>query len=317
MFQSVLLGLLISPILEKIVAIITKGPTKPNNWVNIDKYNKARELFSQEALKYDSQFPGIKEVEYDLSTYGINCIYSMIDKLVSFTNAQNELIRKNNLRQTRQYWFDLDPFDFEKEVAYWFERQGYKSDITKKTGDGGVDIIIYKENYKAYIQCKRYTKSKVDRPTLNAFYGVMCADNIKQGLVVTLLGTTNEAQEFADKVGIKVITIEDLIPKDSIIHNNLLNTNTNQNNNYWIEIGNIKLNTNAYRTRDDVFNKVKNWPNANWYHPIGHNGIYLCIYCNDEIYKRLIEWIEIQSKNTIPYSQKKNQYYRKRRYWRY
>ena len=115
----------------------------------------------------------------------------------------------------------MNPFEFEKEVAYWFEQQGYNSIVTKKTGDGGVDIIISKGKYKAYVQCKRYKTSKIDRPTLNALYGVVCADNVDQGIVVCLLGITDEANEFAKKVGIKIITVDELAPKDDLFQHKI------------------------------------------------------------------------------------------------
>lgn len=318
--QAALLhALIIGPLLKKIIAKMVKGhPIKPDKWANVRDYENACKNFENTTTKWQSKFPGIQDVNYDLSAYGVNCLNSTIEELAAFTNSQNEIIRKDVLRQYQQYWFDLDPFDFEAEVAHWFEQQGYRSKITKKSNDGGVDIIIYKNGYRAYVQCKRYRTTKVDRPTLNALYGVVCADSVSEGIVVTLLGVTNEAKEFAKKVGIKVITINDLASERGLLNDKvkskLLNPQPIKINNYWIKIGDIGLNTNCYRTQDDVLNRISGWANTECYHPIEYKGIYLCVYCNDDNHQQLIEWFrpKIQN-NTFSHSNnKRKKSYRKR-----
>lgn len=271
-WQAGLLSLLIPEKAFKKIALKIVGiaPALPPKWEKVNDYKMKCEQFKEKEIDYLFEFPGIHKTDYDLSAFGAKCIESFLKEVISFTNIQNGIIYKENLRQEQRYWFDLNPFEFEKEVAYWFEQQGYNPIVTKKTGDGGVDIIISKGKYKAYVQCKRYKTSKVDRPTLNALYGVVCADNVDQGIVVCLLGITDEANEFAKKVGIKIITVDELAPKDYLFQHKIkketLCAYPVQNNKYWVEVGNFKLNTNAYRRRENVLEKSSKWNNSELYH---------------------------------------------------
>lgn len=273
-WQACLLSLFIPEKAFKKIALKIVGiaPALPPKWEKVNDYKMKCEQFKEKEIDYLFEFPGIHKTDYDLSAFGAKCIESFLKEVISFTNIQNGIIYKENLRQEQRYWFDLNPFEFEKEVAYWFEQQGYNSIVTKKTGDGGVDIIISKGKYKAYVQCKRYKTSKVDRPTLNALYGVVCADNVDQGIVVCLLGITDEANEFAKKVGIKIITVDELAPKDDLFQHKIkketLCAYPVQNNKYWVEVGNFKLNTNAYRRRENVLEKSSKWNNSELYHPV-------------------------------------------------
>ncbi|MBD9006043.1 MAG: restriction endonuclease [Porphyromonadaceae bacterium] len=321
-WQACLLSLFIPKKAFKKIALKIVGiaPALPPKWEKVNDYKMKCEQFKEKEIDYLFEFPGIHKTDYDLSAFGAKCIESFLKEVISFTNIQNGIIYKENLRQEQRYWFDLNPFEFEKEVAYWFEQQGYNSIVTKKTGDGGVDIIISKGKYKAYVQCKRYKTSKVDRPTLNALYGVVCADNVDQGIVVCLLGITDEANEFAKKVGIKIITVDELAPKDDLFQHKIkketLCAYPVQNNKYWVEVGNFKLNTNAYRRRENVLEKSSKWNNSELYHPVEYKGIYLCLYCHQDDFVKFSEWYKLKEKASYTRKYKKK-LYRRNRYWRY
>lgn len=322
-WQAGLLSLLIPEKVFRKIAfnVVGNAPTRPPKWDKVNDYEKKCEQFQKKEIDYRLEFPGIYETDYDLSAFGVKCIKSFLKEIISFTNVQNGIIYKDNLRKEQRYWFDLDPFEFEKEVAYWFEQQGYNSIVTPKTGDGGVDIIISKGKYKAYVQCKRYKTSKVDRPTLNALYGVVCADNVDQGIVVCLLGITDEANEFAKKVGIKIITVDELAPKDDLFQHKIkketLCACPVQNNKYWVEVGNFKLNTNAYRQRENVLEKSLKWDNSELYHPVEYKGIYLCLYCRQDDFIKFSEWYKLKEKASSYTRKYKKKSYRKNKYWRY
>ena len=182
----------------------------------VQMYKNACSNFEDGKMNLWQKHAGIDSVNYDIVLFGSKCIIELVGKIIKFTDHNNGIIYKDNLRQEQKFWYELDPYDFELEVAHWFEQQGYHTHVISKTGDGGIDIIVSKPNYIAYVQCKRYRTSKVDRPTLNALYGNVCADKVNQGIVVCLLGVTEEAKEFASKVGIKIITVDDLAPENSL-----------------------------------------------------------------------------------------------------
>ena len=296
--------------------IINAEPTKPKSWEKVKKYQDEINKYKTNENHYSKMYPGIDEVDYDLCAYGKKCITYLVDSLINFTHYQNGQIHKENIRQEQKYWFDLDPYDFEKEVAYWFEKQGYKAKVTQKTGDGGIDIIISKDNYKAYVQCKRYKTSKVDRPTLNALYGVVCADKVNQGIVVCLLGITDEAKEFAKKVGIKVVTIDELAPKDDLFHQRIIKETLPvqpvQYNEEWCEIGNLKLNTICFSTLEDAKKQIENYNNAEFFHLIKFKGLFFCVNCDKVNYKQFSLWMNKYNTVDIP-----TRVYKKRKYHKY
>lgn len=295
-----------------------KEPIRPNRFDATKNYLDKSKEFSDKESDFRLAYPGIYETDYDLQKFGEKCIHSLVEELISFTDFQNGIIYKDNIRQEQKYWFDLDPFEFEKEVAYWYEQQGYKTQVTQKSGDNGVDIIISKDNYTAYVQCKRYRTAKVDRPTLNALYGVVCANNVNQGIVVCLLGITDAAKEFANNVGIKVVTVDDLAPKDDLFHHKIIKKSLNacpiKANSCWVYIGNFALNTYIYKTNVELSNQMARWDKSDLYHPFLYKGLIACIHCSQEDFSAFTHWEKTKYSiytYTKPYKRK---YYNRRRY---
>lgn len=247
-------------------------------------------------------------------------VQALAVELESFANFQNEIIKQENRKREQEYWFSLDPFEFEKEVAEWFKQQGYQSKVTKKSGDGGVDIIISKDNYTAYVQCKRYTKSKVDRPTLQALYGAVCADKVSQGIVVCLLGITKESVEFANKVGIKVVTINHLVKQDNsfslTLNKKLLYTKPLQINKARLRVGTLDLITYACKTQEDATRFISNLDLDKSFKPIEYSGLFLIICCSDDNFNTFEKWRNSKINTpTYTYQDYKKRTYKRRRYW--
>ena len=108
------------------------------------------------------------------------------------------------------YWYNLDGYQFEKEVATVFSANNYLAQVTSKSCDGGVDIILQKNSQTIYVQCKAY-KSKIGVAVVRELYGVMQSDSVSKGIIATLKGYTSGAIEFAKDKNIKLLTANDLI----------------------------------------------------------------------------------------------------------
>lgn len=109
-----------------------------------------------------------------------------------------------------QYWEDMDGREFEYAVAQYFKSKNYQVEITKYSNDGGVDIILYKDSQKIYVQCKHYQKPVGIAPA-RELYGVMQADNVQIGYLVTLNGCTKGVNEFIKDKNIYIYTLDDLM----------------------------------------------------------------------------------------------------------
>ena len=94
----------------------------------------------------------------------------------------------------------ISPIDFEKLTQTVLNSMGLVAELTKKTGDGGIDIIAYNKQPviggKYIIQCKRYNGS-VGEPIIRDLYGVVCSERANKGILITTGTFTQSAKKFA------------------------------------------------------------------------------------------------------------------------
>lgn len=85
----------------------------------------------------------------------------------------------------------LTPRQFEEFIGKIFESEGWKIQITKKTRDGGKDLIATKfdsigNKHLAYIEAKRYKdKNVIGVGFLKQFFATILIDNVAKGFFVT------------------------------------------------------------------------------------------------------------------------------------
>ena len=110
---------------------------------------------------------------------------------------------------------DLSGQDFEKLIESLLTRMGFQTEMTKTTGDGGIDIIarfdkpIFGGLY--LFQCKRFSPDNlVGAPIVRDFYGAVTADRAVKGILITTSDFTAQAREFAQRVGVELIEITQL-----------------------------------------------------------------------------------------------------------
>ena len=311
------IGSYFESIFTTIAKSIYKSPTIHQKHFNVINYRQAYDNYLLEFKNLQNIYYGIGYYNYNFDAYCSAIIIELVKQLQRFTSIQNGIIIKDNLRQEQNYWFNLDPYEFEEEVAHWFAQQGYSTEITKKSGDEGIDIKIKKENYIGYVQCKRYTTSKVDRPTLNALYGVVSAYNATQGIIVCLQGVTSEAKEFAKRTNIRIITIEELAPEESLfyhkIHKDTIYENPTKVNLYWCKVGNITLNTRCYIENSSAFSTIKEWNDKDNNHVLQYKNIYFILHCTNENFCEFTKYLESLKKETNKTKQNRN--YKKNRKW--
>jgi len=94
--------------------------------------------------------------------------------------------------------------DFENFIADLFKREGFKVEVTKKTRDGGRDIIAIRSDFnikvKYLIECKRHQwDNKVGVDIVRQLYGVQQAESANKSIIVTTSKFTKDAINFASK----------------------------------------------------------------------------------------------------------------------
>jgi restriction system protein len=88
---------------------------------------------------------------------------------------------------------------------------GFRTELTKATGDGGIDIVATLDRPivggRYLIQCKRYAPDAlVGAALVREFYGALTADRrAVKGVLITTSGFTPQALEFARELHIELI----------------------------------------------------------------------------------------------------------------
>ena len=149
-----------------------------------------------------------------LCGYVTQRIMTELELYVSFTDSFRKKVEQIAIKKEKQreesFWRELSPYDFETEVGKWYLSQGYDVRVTHASKDGGVDIVLTKNDMITYVQCKHY-KSKIGVKECRELGGVMLPNRVKRGVIVTLEGVTKKAQEYCDGARIKIVTLRTLL----------------------------------------------------------------------------------------------------------
>lgn len=180
---------------------------------NVYKYNLWGELAlsSLIAFLYLGIVAGIAQSSEEIAGFlvlagGIYFCYWWNGKF----NYADIRINSSNWKE-QAWWWTLDGWQFEQEVARVFRSNGYKATVTKGSGDGGVDIILKKENYKAIVQCKHHHNPLSPEP-VRALWGIKDDWSADEVIMVASSGLTSASAEFVrNKPNYKVLNLDDII----------------------------------------------------------------------------------------------------------
>ena len=155
---------------------------------------------------------------YMLYTYNVVCWWYLIPACIYaiywiylFSVEKITSDKANSNWADREWWWKLDGWEFEEEAAKIFRLNGYKATVTKKTGDGGIDIILEKDKKKVIVQCKHYS-SAVAPEVLRALWGVREDFRTEHVMLIASSGISKSSKDFIkNKPTFKVLDLEDLI----------------------------------------------------------------------------------------------------------
>lgn len=90
---------------------------------------------------------------------------------------------------------------FEVVTKEFLRLTGYEAHETNVGADGGVDIRVTKpavEGFKGIVQCKAWNSYRVGVKPVRELFGIMAAEQINTGMLITSGSFTGEAEEFAN-----------------------------------------------------------------------------------------------------------------------
>jgi restriction system protein len=89
-------------------------------------------------------------------------------------------------------------------MAEVFRKQGYEVELTPKSGDQGVDLLLNKQSLRVAVQLKRYQGAVGNKAVQEIHSGVDYYD-ADEGWVITTSTYTRSARQLASKNGIRLI----------------------------------------------------------------------------------------------------------------
>ncbi len=137
-------------------------------------------------------------------------VLGFIAFLITYWRMRVEEARRR-LIATRK-WHDLTPSEFERYVAEIFRAKGYRADVTGRTSDGGIDLVLSGDAEQAIVQCKRYAPDrKVGVKSMREFSAVLDRHRAAHGYFVTTSSFTSEARRWAKSEPITLIDERQLL----------------------------------------------------------------------------------------------------------
>ncbi len=160
-------------------------------------------------------------------------INSAIGRIVDSKNGLNGLIKKGvglfhlapkllcrYILNVNPSLLNLSPYQFEDLIATLFLAEGWKVFQTPKTRDGGKDLVVQKgvgrDAIIAYVQAKRYSKTKIGIPLVKEFAATMIGDQVYKGFFITSSQFTRPAAIWLNGKIAGVVSIE-LIDKENLL----------------------------------------------------------------------------------------------------
>lgn len=111
--------------------------------------------------------------------------------------------RVSYVRSAPQFAF-MSPEDFEFYVGKIYKELGYKVEVTKQTGDSGIDIILTSRGTTTAVQVKRYLAGNVGRPDVQRLVGASL-NKFDKMIFVTTSSYSPEAVEYAASHGVELV----------------------------------------------------------------------------------------------------------------
>lgn len=117
---------------------------------------------------------------------------------------QNSTGRDSHLLDEEQELLALTPREFEELCAAIAQGWGYQARAVGESGDGGIDVQMWKDGEFVVGQCKRYVGT-VPIGNVRDFYGAMLHVGAKRGYFFTTARFSNGAYEFVKGKQIELV----------------------------------------------------------------------------------------------------------------
>lgn len=107
--------------------------------------------------------------------------------------------------------YAMSPARFERYVAHLFATSGYAVRLVGGSGDGGVDVRVWRDGTAGVVQCKRYRPDRSLGPAaVRELVGTRTHERVRIAWLATTAPLSPAAQLLADEEGIIVLDAQAL-----------------------------------------------------------------------------------------------------------
>lgn len=151
-----------------------------------------------------------KQVEYMDAIENFQLRFSSRDKELPGDICPHELAQKQERDLEDVLQLDIDSMNgdqFEDFVSVLVDKMGLKTEKTKKSHDGGIDIWAYNDHIltggRYVIQCKRWTPT-IPVEVVRDLYGTVAREQADKGILITTCKISGDCYKFVEEAPNKV-----------------------------------------------------------------------------------------------------------------
>mgnify|MGYP001767548578 CR=1 FL=1 len=146
-------------------------------------------------------------VFYILGALGI-VVFGVLESRILYRLYIREQQKKKAIIKLKLNNLDkMNGYQFEEFIAQCLNSIGYKTEVTKKSGDYGADIIAQKQGAKIAIQVKHYSNKVEYKAVQQALSGKSYYGCNEAWVVTSNHDFTRQAKLGASKLGVKLFPI--------------------------------------------------------------------------------------------------------------
>lgn len=140
--------------------------------------------------------------EGELFNFGTHYLWNLVidSKLTKeFVEGEDDL----------QYCENMGGLEYEEFIKNCFIKNGCEAQVTKASGDQGVDVVAEIGDKRIAVQCKHYN-SKVSNDAIQQVYSAKNFFDCDIAVVISNNNFTNQAKQLASKLGVYLLHHEDV-----------------------------------------------------------------------------------------------------------
>ena len=136
----------------------------------------------------------------------LDFVFNLVNYIVKTKKEEQIIQNLSNSNISIKDIHSLTPLEFESFSSIFLKFMGYEDiehvPAIKYEGDGGKDLICFKNGIKHFVECKRYSYNSnaffiIDLDVVRKLVGAMAGEGVTKGIIITTGHVSQGALDFA------------------------------------------------------------------------------------------------------------------------